>query len=82
MSTPDHAHLAIVTWCRITFKGPAHTQHCCCIDMELMCELRLQVVSYAILDVLAKVVSGFLVVFADQAEEQYERLADGANESA
>lgn len=41
-----------------------------------------EVVSYAILDVLAKVVFGFLVVFADQAEEQYERLADGANESA
>ena len=48
----------------------------------LICEPYVQVVAYAILDVLAKVVFGFLVVFADQAEEQYERLADGANESA
>ncbi len=42
----------------------------------------MQVVSYAILDVLAKVVFGFMVVYADQAEETYESLADGPNENA
>jgi len=41
-----------------------------------------EVVCYAILDVLAKVVFGFMVVYADQAEETYESLADGPNENA
>jgi len=44
------------------------------VDAEIIC--------YAILDVLAKVVFGFMVVYVDSAEDTYESLADGPNESA